>query len=319
MSTDRLRAANRANSQHSTGPVTERGRAAVRSNALTHGFYARAENVFSQDPATHLALLDDYLADYRPVGAAEAELLQRIVRDVAKMRRLEAAEVAYLSELVARSEDSVHANTTDPMARFALALQEGITETFYGIKGPAPLERFESLTHRLRRAVDKSTQLLCQLQSDRLVSARFLAADTSNPPAPPLLSVIRDLPTQPRPEVEPPLELEPQTGTEPQPGMEPRPEGADASSGTDVAPTPVPTLGPQPEETAAQHSCAADSQPPPSHATSAPPEPPSKTKSVKNVTPPSPTNHRPNPEIGFVPHKMKSRSTPPRKKPRKAA
>ena len=304
MSTPRQRKANRANAQLSTGPVSPRGRAAVRSNAFQHGFYARLETHFTQDPAAYQALLDDFLADYRPVGAAETELVHRIVRDLVKSRRFEAAETAYLSELVGGLDHTVHSKVTDPAARSALALQEGFADGFQS-RAPAPIERFEMLVHRLRRAVDKSTQLLCQLQRERLASAALTEPHPLDGAATEGSGCVAEGVTEPQPEGAVVLQRHDREGVDvllsPNPlpiddgSTQLFPAGEDACRGTDArvcAGSPDPPLQIDPTESAA----------PPSSA--------SKTESQENVTPPSPTKHEPNPEIGFVPHKMKSRTTP---------
>ena len=92
MSTDRQRAANRRNAQRSTGPRTTRGRAAVRSNHLQHGFYGRVAIPDFEDTAGYHAVLDDYLADLHPAGAVETELVHRLVMELWKLRRLEHLE-----------------------------------------------------------------------------------------------------------------------------------------------------------------------------------------------------------------------------------
>jgi hypothetical protein len=47
---DKQKEANRQNAQHSTGPVTPEGKAAVRLNALTYGLRARSLLIPGEDP-----------------------------------------------------------------------------------------------------------------------------------------------------------------------------------------------------------------------------------------------------------------------------
>src|SRR5437773_10467151 len=66
MLTDRQIEANRQNAQHSTGPRTPEGRAAVRLNGLKHGLCAETVVVPGEDPAAFEAMLDGYRAEYQP-------------------------------------------------------------------------------------------------------------------------------------------------------------------------------------------------------------------------------------------------------------
>ena len=104
MSTPLQRASSRRNSQLSTGPRTPRGRAAVTANPLTHGFYSRVVLSDFEDPADYHATLADYLADLRPAGAVETELVHRYVKDLWKLRRLERLERAFLVDSIEQAE-----------------------------------------------------------------------------------------------------------------------------------------------------------------------------------------------------------------------
>ena len=58
--------ANRQNAQHSTGPSTPEGRAAVRLNGLKHGLCGETIVVPGEDPAEFQAMLEAYRAEYQP-------------------------------------------------------------------------------------------------------------------------------------------------------------------------------------------------------------------------------------------------------------
>src|SRR5437899_7612336 len=66
MLTDRKIEASRQNAQHSTGPSTPEGRAAVRLNGLKHGLCAESIVVPGEDPAQFEAMLENYRAEYQP-------------------------------------------------------------------------------------------------------------------------------------------------------------------------------------------------------------------------------------------------------------
>ena len=170
MATRRQILANRRNAHSSTGPITERGRAAVRCNALKHGFYARPELTTVDDYETYINLLTDFTADYRPAGAAETELVQRIVRDICKARRFEAVSLACYSLAAFQDDETVPKVVSEPFARSAYAVQYEFDDQFNRYKPRIPVERYEELAHRLRRAIDASTKLLLRMQADRLRS-----------------------------------------------------------------------------------------------------------------------------------------------------
>src|SRR5712671_6894809 len=71
MSTDRQIEANRLNAQHSTGPSTPEGRAAVRLNGLKYGLYAETLILPGEDPAEFDALVDRLDADHQPATPTE--------------------------------------------------------------------------------------------------------------------------------------------------------------------------------------------------------------------------------------------------------
>src|SRR6266851_1702551 len=78
MSTDRQIEANRLNAQHSTGPSTPEGRAAVRLNGLKYGLYAETLILPGEDPAEFDAMLDRLDAEYQPATPTEELFVSQI-------------------------------------------------------------------------------------------------------------------------------------------------------------------------------------------------------------------------------------------------
>src|SRR2546428_12101275 len=78
MSTDRQIEANRLNAQHSTGPSTPEGRAAVRLNGLKYGLYAETLILPGEDPAEFEALLDRLRAAHHPPTPTQENFLSPI-------------------------------------------------------------------------------------------------------------------------------------------------------------------------------------------------------------------------------------------------
>jgi hypothetical protein len=70
--------ANQKNAQHSTGPVTPEGKAAVRLNALTYGLRARSLLIPGEDPEEYKQLWDDFVAEWKPANRGERIQLERM-------------------------------------------------------------------------------------------------------------------------------------------------------------------------------------------------------------------------------------------------
>ena len=102
MASERQIEANRLNAQASTGPRTARGKAASSGNALTHGLTARTFLLPGEDPEEYRCLRESMMAELRPEGPLESELVEQIVSVLWRMRRtpvFEAAVMAWLEAL----------------------------------------------------------------------------------------------------------------------------------------------------------------------------------------------------------------------------
>jgi hypothetical protein len=88
--------ANRANSQHSTGPRTEAGKAAVSTNATKHGPTANLQRLDPRDGSAYQQHLADLSTGLAPVNSTEQFLLRDLAMLKARLDRVEAAEYAAL-------------------------------------------------------------------------------------------------------------------------------------------------------------------------------------------------------------------------------
>jgi hypothetical protein len=104
-------AANRVNAQKSTGPKTDAGRNASKLNALKHGIFSSEILVrgrFLEENHEEFAELHQSLcAAYEPVGAAEAMLVDQLVTNFWRTRRLQKAEAAEIALSVDRRVESL--------------------------------------------------------------------------------------------------------------------------------------------------------------------------------------------------------------------
>src|SRR5688572_17491033 len=89
---ERKRRANRNNAKKSTGPKTAAGKARSKMNALKHGMLSSealiADGETKEDASTHAALRDQLQADLAPVGFFEELLVDRLVTDIWRLRRV---------------------------------------------------------------------------------------------------------------------------------------------------------------------------------------------------------------------------------------
>src|SRR5260221_7238804 len=95
MTTARQAEANRKNAQHSTGPTTPEGRAAVRLNGLKHGLCAETIVVPGEDPAEFEALLNAYRAEYQPATPSAEFLVRQVAMADWRLMRLHRVEAAF--------------------------------------------------------------------------------------------------------------------------------------------------------------------------------------------------------------------------------
>jgi hypothetical protein len=94
VTSERQKAANRANALHSTGPKTPEGKAAVRFNALRHGLLARDVVLPGEDADAFEDLLNQVRAELSPVGPIEELLVNRVVNTMWRLERSARAETA---------------------------------------------------------------------------------------------------------------------------------------------------------------------------------------------------------------------------------
>ena len=84
--------ANRLNAQKSTGPRTPEGKAAVRFNALKSGIDAESLVIPGEDPEKLRIFIEELTACWCPFDARERELVDYIVHDSWRLRRIRTAE-----------------------------------------------------------------------------------------------------------------------------------------------------------------------------------------------------------------------------------
>ncbi len=164
MSTDRQIEANRLNAQHSTGPSTPEGRAAVRLNGLKYGLYAETLILPGEDPAEFDALLDRLDAEHQPATPTEEIFVSQIAMASWRRLRVQRMEAAFYKNkhkcLI--EDDNRWYRALDPMGRLAFIAQ---CDADCGSKSVlAGFKRYEA---RLDRSILSATQELRRCRAGR--------------------------------------------------------------------------------------------------------------------------------------------------------
>jgi hypothetical protein len=94
VTSERQKAANRANALHSTGPKTPEGKAVVRLNAFRHGLLSRDVVLPGEDPDAFEDLSNQVRANLSPMGPIEEALVYQVVNAMWRLRRSARAETA---------------------------------------------------------------------------------------------------------------------------------------------------------------------------------------------------------------------------------
>ena len=159
--------ANRQNAQHSTGPQTLEGKAAVRFNALKHGLRARTTILPFENPELFNQLYAELVADWNPQTRTEQLHVEQMAIHQWLLMRL------------TNFERSVYAGPMDGAAQMAL------------------LERFSTQRARLENSFSKTMRDLTRLQQHR--PAEPVVADPQPEQAEVLLTQFPDIPLVPPP------------------------------------------------------------------------------------------------------------------------
>ena len=97
MSTPNRAEANRANSQHSTGPKTPEGKQRSSLNALRHGLTGQIVVMPTEDLEAYRSHLESFTDEYNPKGATEANLVQALADTSWRLNRVAALETNLLT------------------------------------------------------------------------------------------------------------------------------------------------------------------------------------------------------------------------------
>ena len=106
MATEKQIAANRLNSQKSTGPRTQVGKSVSSLNALQSGLYAECHIIRGEAPEALAQLTAEYYAEWHPVTPRQRDLVDTVVHNQWLIRRLRLTEAdLYARHYQGRDDD----------------------------------------------------------------------------------------------------------------------------------------------------------------------------------------------------------------------
>jgi hypothetical protein len=150
-------AANRRNSQKSTGPKTEEGKAASAMNALKHGMCAQTPLLPGEDAEAFGDIRADLHARYRPRGRLEVRLVDRMAVLAWRLQRAEWAEISMLL-----TEPADEAAPADDFAALAARLAAPFVGT-----GSGGLERLARYERQIEQSLLRAEKQLASFRANR--------------------------------------------------------------------------------------------------------------------------------------------------------
>lgn len=106
MTSQKQIAANQANAQASTGPISEQGKQVSRMNALRHGLTAKQVVIEGEDPDELDRLLEALFNQFTPQTALEAQFVEQLGGYLWRARRIPALEAAIFKALQQGASES---------------------------------------------------------------------------------------------------------------------------------------------------------------------------------------------------------------------
>ena len=155
-------AANKKNSNESTGPRTAAGKEKASRNALRHGLLSSRLFLEGENPDEFEELTLDLHSTLRPVGAIEHALMERIALNLWRQRRLIEAETAMLN--LERRDQKIAAFVSEELERgYSSKLNESELVPFDKEQAEwcqAVIDEFESAVDLGLDALEKAAPLI---------------------------------------------------------------------------------------------------------------------------------------------------------------
>jgi len=175
--------ANQLNSQHSTGPRTEAGKAVSRLNALKSGVDAKLTIIPGEDKAELEQLTTEYIGRYQPVTPEARTLVDILITSDWQLRRLRRAEAILW-------EGGLNFNKDKPFPMANVVIHHGPTFDRLQRRINSTQRNFERALAELRRvpsdpqpAEDHPAAQLTLVPATNQPQIGFVIAEPQTPPA----------------------------------------------------------------------------------------------------------------------------------------
>ena len=145
-------AANRENSQLSTGPTSDTGKQTVSRNSLKHGLSSKVHIALPGEENALEKHVEGYIEAYAPVGLPERDLVRNIAENHFRLQRAHGIEHALFTQLLSQQSDNI-----DPASAEAETWEQTARE----------LKNVSLQAGRIQRAIEKSTAALNAMQAQR--------------------------------------------------------------------------------------------------------------------------------------------------------
>jgi hypothetical protein len=169
MSTPHRTEINRANSQHSTGPVTAAGKTRSSLNALRHGLTGQTVVMPAEDLEAYQFHLKSFTDEYDPQGATEAHLVQALADTSWRLNRVAALETNLLTLAIA--------NTSSPLPDAPPQVQDAMSIVAALESQSKALANLSMHSQRLSRQFERTIVQLRELQKTRFALEDYDLAD----------------------------------------------------------------------------------------------------------------------------------------------
>ncbi len=148
-------AINQQNSTHSTGPVTESGKATVSGNAVKHALSGKSHAILRGEEEAFALQLDGYVKSYAPQTTPEENLVRTLAENFWRLKRAHQMEPAAFNRAFAEALEE------SPGAIRAIVHADAFSDPLKEV------QRFATYAARIQRALEKTTAELKSLQSER--------------------------------------------------------------------------------------------------------------------------------------------------------
>src|ERR1039458_8033659 len=154
-------AANRANSQKSTGPVTEAGKLNSRFNAVKHGLTGHTVLRTPEQDATYNTYRARLYPDLAPASAVELDFAERIIYDSSRVHRASAIE----SNLYALADPAFDTGNIEQ--------DDALNEAHAFQLNERSINLLSLYQQRLQRSIHRDLEMLRKMQKDRKAAGQI--------------------------------------------------------------------------------------------------------------------------------------------------